>query len=883
MTRRTQAITYAVVVLAVLTASACALAPQQPTHPPAPSALPAAPLPSATPTATPSPLPTSTPLPPTLAIPAFAADAWAASLAAVQQAQPALRLERVPDSATALAHLQNGQVTWAVIAGLHPYSSARLLCLTPYVPIVHFASPLDRISSERLKEAYQGAGWNGAVLYSGDVETQKRVLDVQTPGIQATRLPSWQAVIERVASDRTALAFVPWSAVDARVKTLALDGRSIADGVRQYGHGDTWWLLGAGQGKPGMDSALSAGLTCPTSEPMTFMATGDILMGWYVHEAYLKTRGPLYPFERVRDTLRSADITFADFENSTPAGGVSNYTAFAFGAAPDSVLGLRDAGIDVVNIANNHMGDYGLDAVADTIDNLRRYGIGYVGAGKTRSEARSPWITSTKGITVAILGYNEIPPDAYAATETRPGTAWLEVDNVLKEVKQAKALGNFVIVALHMGNEYTAHPNARQQEIARSVAEAGADLIIGDHPHVVQALGFFGKTFVTYSLGDFVYVQPGSPATGEAAILRAVIDGGSLKQIDLVPVYIDRAQPYAMSAVDAKLMIQRIFDASRRIGELPGLAEQPVPARATPAMSIGAAANLSGMLVAVAADGNRADVVTVNPSPKLTASLPTLQAGNSAIVARLTSDGLLNDAPAVSPDGRRIAYSSARNGNIEIYVAGADGSGATNASNNPAWDDYPTWSPDGKQIAFSSNRDGAFHIFVMNADGGNVRQLTVGGAWDTTPSWSPDGKRIAFASDRGWRFQIYTISVDGSDLRVVSTHPHSSYFPSWSPDSRYLVYQTYRDQSVFQDDDANQDRDYELFISDAQGNLVRQLTNNRSQDVRPAWSPDGKRIVFASDRSQPGDYQLYVMDAGGDGTTQVTTGPDTFLAPRWAP
>ena len=144
-----------------------------------------------------------------------------------------------------------------------------------------------------------------------------------------------------------------------------------------------------------------------------------------------------------------------------------------------------------------------------------------------------------------MLGYNEIPPDAYTAGENSPGTAWIEPDIMAAEIKQAKLKADIVIVALHMGTEYTVHPTEHQRDVARRAVAAGADLIIGDHPHVVQATEFIGRTFVTYSLGDFVYVQPGSPATGEALILRAVIDGQTVKQVDLLPVYIDRAQPCA--------------------------------------------------------------------------------------------------------------------------------------------------------------------------------------------------------------------------------------------------------------------------------------------------------------------------------------------------
>lgn len=823
--------------------------------------------PTESPSATASPTLSATATPPATPQPRLVAPegfvrAQAARLAALRQAQPGLVIEQVADTQAALKRLAEGGAAWAVLGNPNPISALRPLCLTPYVAIVHFSSPLEDLPFERIRQAYLGREWGGPVYYAGDQQALASILNLEQLAPRALALPTWADVVSRVAGDRAALAFVPWSAVDARVKTLSLDGRSISGGDA-YSYGDQWWLTLAQRGQQAAYDDIVKTLACPPPNPLTFRATGDVLMGWFVHDIYVSKEGPEYPFRRVRDLLRSADITFVDFENPIAAQGPEN-RGLVFGAAPQSVKGLTYAGVDVVNLANNHMGDYGPQGVLDTMSVLRQAGIGWAGAGRNQAEARSPWITATKGVTVALLAFNQVPPAAYAADASNPGTAWTDAGVVVAEVKKAKAQGAFVIVSLHWGIEYTAHPNAGQQQLARSVAEAGADLIIGGHPHVIQALGFVGKTYVDYSLGDFIYVQPGSPATGEAIVLSAVIEDGQLKQIQQIPVYIDRAQPYLMSAVEAKMLLARRFDAARVIDGLPARQEAaPTP---PPAMTLAGDAQpkLAGQMLASAVSGARSDIVVV---------------GGGGVSAPFTHDGLLNDNARLSPDGRRVVYSSARNGNVDLYVAAAGGSNATNVTHSPAWDDYPSWSPDGTQLVFASNRDGPWKIFTMSADGAKLRKLTDGGAWDTMPAWSPDGTRIAFASDRGYRFQIYTINADGSGLRAVTTHPHSSYFPAWSPDGRWLVYQTYRDESALRDDDAIQDRDYELFISSAAGGPPRQLTDNRFADVQPAWSPDGKHIAFASDRS--GSFQIWQIDAAGGDARAITSGPGAYMSPAW--
>ncbi len=180
--------------------------------------------------------------------------------------------------------------------------------------------------------------------------------------------------------------------------------------------------------------------------------------------------------------------------------------------------------------------------------------------------------------------------------------------------------------------------------------------------------------------------------------------------------------------------------------------------------------------------------------------------------------------PLVGGSGR-IAFRSSRDGNAEIYVMNADGSGQIRLTDNPASDGSPAWSPDGTRIAFTSERDGNWEIYVMNADGNKQTRLTDNLAEDRYPAWSPDGTRIAFQSERDGNDEIYVMNDDGSD-------------------------QT-------------------------------RLTDNPAPDIRGAWSPDGKRIAFYSYRD--GNWEIYVMNADGSAQTRLTTDPADDVAPAWSP
>ncbi len=148
------------------------------------------------------------------------------------------------------------------------------------------------------------------------------------------------------------------------------------------------------------------------------------------------------------------------------------------------------------------------------------------------------------------------------------------------------------------------------------------------------------------------------------------------------------------------------------------------------------------------------------------------------ILAFVTS--VLAQTPTLRANGK-IAFTSDRNGNLEIYVMNPDGSNQVRITSNNVVDACPTWSPDGRKIAFVSNRDGNQEIYVMNADGSNPVNLTTHSAQEFNPAWSPDGSKIAFETNRDGNVEIYVMNADGTNLVRVTNHPATDAFPAWKP------------------------------------------------------------------------------------------------------
>jgi Tol biopolymer transport system component len=227
-------------------------------------------------------------------------------------------------------------------------------------------------------------------------------------------------------------------------------------------------------------------------------------------------------------------------------------------------------------------------------------------------------------------------------------------------------------------------------------------------------------------------------------------------------------------------------------------------------------------------------------------------------------------APAAFPGANgKIAFTSSRDGNHEVYVMNADGSAQTALTGNPASDSQPAWSPDGSKLAFTSDRDGTYDIYFMNADGSAQASLTSYNGSDFEPAWSPDGSKIAFTSYRDANFwEVFVMNADGSAQTALTGNPASDSQPAWSPDGSKIAFTSSRDGN------------YEVYVMNADGSGQTNLTNDpASNDSEPAWSPDGSKLAFTSDRD--GNTEVYVMNADGSAQTRLTSNPAEDFAPDW--
>jgi poly-gamma-glutamate capsule biosynthesis protein CapA/YwtB (metallophosphatase superfamily) len=303
-----------------------------------------------------------------------------------------------------------------------------------------------------------------------------------------------------------------------------------------------------------LDEAILEPAVVTRESSATLVFVGDMMFDRNIRKAIDREQDPLYPFARMRDELQRADLLIGNLEGPISARGTRQGSIYSFRFEPVGTMNaLTDAGFDVLNLANNHIWDYGREAALDTMRHLSDAGIRYVGFGHDFAEANTPVVERIGDVTVALLGYTEF----YSSTlwaDDRLGLSEFIPEKITARIQDLRARGeaDLVVISVHWGEEYEVRSNARQQKLARQLIDAGADLVIGHHPHVPQEVEQYNggrpagrQGWIAYSLGNFVFDQNFSPDTQRGLLLKVSLLGKSIEKVEPIEIrFTETFQPY---------------------------------------------------------------------------------------------------------------------------------------------------------------------------------------------------------------------------------------------------------------------------------------------------------------------------------------------------
>ena len=259
--------------------------------------------------------------------------------------------------------------------------------------------------------------------------------------------------------------------------------------------------------------------------------------------------------------------------------------------------------------------------------------------------------------------------------------------------------------------------------------------------------------------------------------------------------------------------------------------------------------------------------------------------------AQVTANATIDDIfPALVPNTRdKLAFASDRDtGTFDIFVSEPDGTLPSNITptQTASSEIQPSWTPDGAKITFASDQTGDWEIFIMNADGSGVTQLTSNTSIDVAPAISPDGTKIAFVSNRDGDFEIFVMNINGTSVTQLTSNTDEDgaqgpnlfglsfgiSTPSWSPDGTQIAFTSDSDGP-----------DWDIFIMDADGTNVIQLTSSSESDYDPYWLPGGTEVAFVSDRDGGGIPQIFKINVTTKTVTQLTSSGAFDVTPASQP
>lgn len=314
-----------------------------------------------------------------------------------------------------------------------------------------------------------------------------------------------------------------------------------------------------GSASPG-SGAVSGLPEDASGETVKLNFAGDVIFAGRVGEL-LQKKGYDYSYAALDGLFKKDDLTVVNLETPITTGGVGAADKqYVFKGAPEALDALKNAGVDAVNLANNHTLDQGEEGLMDTLDHLSKRNIPYVGAGSDRKEAYSALYFERKGIKIALLGYTRVLPKMeWMAGAKKPGLASVyDSAEALKAIAAAKKQADLVVIVVHWGKERMEQYDAAQQALGRSFIDAGADLVMGGHPHVLQGIEPYKGKWIAYSTGNFIFTRSTNPATWETAVFQAECSAKGQCSLQLSPMNAELGQPVPMNEADGQLLLHKV-------------------------------------------------------------------------------------------------------------------------------------------------------------------------------------------------------------------------------------------------------------------------------------------------------------------------------------
>ena len=321
---------------------------------------------------------------------------------------------------------------------------------------------------------------------------------------------------------------------------------------------------------PALCQDLSTGPVVAQSTPavtVTLTAVGDIRLDGPVG-AIISREGPEAPLTAMRERLK-ADIIFGNLECPVTQSGTKLSKKWNFRAPPRNLAALKSAGFNILNIANNHVMDYGRKGFMDTLAALEEAELQYIGGGKDRADAERLRVIETRGLRVGFLGFTSTFPESAWAGTHRPGVAYSDFARVGGVIRDARSRCDVLVVSFHGGTELAEEPNVIQRGFAHLAINSGADLFLGHHPHVIQPIEVYQGKPILYSLGNFLFSSP-SAETFVTAVARVKLTADGVASIEFLPVETNWGRPIPARAAAR----QELTKALDRYGILSSLPER---------------------------------------------------------------------------------------------------------------------------------------------------------------------------------------------------------------------------------------------------------------------------------------------------------------------